>query len=153
MIGGGGSDGVALNTGGRYDSVADTWTATSTNSAPDSRSYHTAVWTGDEMIVWGGGYFDPNNYVFVPFNTGGRYDPSTDNWRVTNLTGAPDPRDSHTAVWTGNELIVWGGFGLGALNTGGRYCAQFGPTPTPTPISRVTPRPRPTPHVRPSPPS
>ena len=32
----------------------DTWTATSTTSAPDGRYDHTAVWTGSEMIVWGG---------------------------------------------------------------------------------------------------
>ncbi len=110
----------ALNTGGRYDPAADSWTATSTTNAPDGRFYHTAVWTGNEMIVWGGAYVDPNN-LFVPFNTGGRYNPVADNWTATNLTGAPDARDTHTAVWTGNEMIVWGGSGL---NTGGRYCAQ-----------------------------
>src|SRR5437879_3931108 len=32
----------------------DTWTATSTTNAPDAREQHTAVWTGSEMIVWGG---------------------------------------------------------------------------------------------------
>src|SRR6266481_7535256 len=32
----------------------DTWTATSTTSAPAARDNHTAVWTGSEMIVWGG---------------------------------------------------------------------------------------------------
>src|SRR4029077_17971043 len=97
-----------------------------------------------------GDYFDPINFVFIPFNTGGGYDPITDNWRATSLTNAPDARDSHTAVWTGSEMIVWGGFGLGDLNTGARYCAQFGPTPTPAPTRRVTPRPRPAPRVRPS---
>ena len=31
-------------------------------------------------------------------------------------------RMSHTAVWTGNEMIVWGGNGdSGVLDTGGRY--------------------------------
>ena len=32
----------------------DTWTPTSTTNAPSGREYHTAVWTGSEMIVWGG---------------------------------------------------------------------------------------------------
>ena len=32
----------------------DTWTATSTTNAPAARAGHTAVWTGSEMIVWGG---------------------------------------------------------------------------------------------------
>src|SRR5206468_4351867 len=33
----------------------DTWTATTTTNAPSARSYPTAIWTGSEMIVWGGG--------------------------------------------------------------------------------------------------
>jgi hypothetical protein len=32
----------------------DTWTATNTINAPTARFDHTAVWTGSEMIVWGG---------------------------------------------------------------------------------------------------
>jgi hypothetical protein len=36
-----------LNTGGKYNPVADSWTATSTINAPDSRELRTAVWTGD----------------------------------------------------------------------------------------------------------
>ena len=48
-----------LDSGGRYDPAADSWTATSTTNAPDGRFYHTAVWTGNEMIIWGGAYFDP----------------------------------------------------------------------------------------------
>src|SRR5213083_676811 len=32
----------------------DTWTATSTTDAPSARVGHAAVWTGSEMIVWGG---------------------------------------------------------------------------------------------------
>ena len=34
--------------------IDDTWTATSTTNAPAARFDHTAVWTGSEMIVWGG---------------------------------------------------------------------------------------------------
>ena len=33
--------------------IDDTWATTSIN-APAGRSLHTAVWTGSEMIVWGG---------------------------------------------------------------------------------------------------
>jgi N-acetylneuraminic acid mutarotase len=95
----------------------DTWTDTSTANAPSGRINHTAVWTGSEMIVWGGeaGF---GNYL----NTGGRYDPSTDSWAATSTTNAPSPRSSHTAIWTGNEMIIWGGNpGTGYLNTGGKY--------------------------------
>ena len=43
-----------LNTGGRYNPNANSWTPTSTTNVPDRRTGHTAVWTGSEMIVWGG---------------------------------------------------------------------------------------------------
>src|SRR5437667_7515711 len=33
----------------------DMWTPTSTTNAPSGRDVHTAIWTGSEMIVWGGG--------------------------------------------------------------------------------------------------
>jgi hypothetical protein len=46
--------------------IDDTWTATSLASAPFPRYFHTAVWTGSEMIVWGG-TDDTSN-----FNSGGR---------------------------------------------------------------------------------
>ena len=94
----------------------DTWTATSTFNAPDARINHTAVWTGSEMIVWGG--IGDGMYL----NTGGRYNPATDNWAPTSRANAPEARVGHTAVWTGSEMIVWGGTpGAGFLNTGGRY--------------------------------
>jgi N-acetylneuraminic acid mutarotase len=97
------------------DCVDDTWTATSTANAPSPRYFPRAVWTGSEMIVWGG--FDAGGEV----NTGGRYTPSTDSWTATSITNAPSSRYLHTAVWTGSEMIVWGGYGFGILNTGGRY--------------------------------
>src|SRR5207249_3241650 len=115
--GGVGSSGY-LNTGRKYTPGTDSSTATSTTNAAARREAHTAVWTGSEMIVWGG-----YNSSFL--NTGGRYDPGTDSWTATSSTGAPAGREFHTAVWTGSQMIVWGGFGgTGYLNTGGRYCAQ-----------------------------
>ena len=117
MIVWGGYGGAAnvLNTGRRYNPIADTWTATSTTSAPSARSNHTAVWTGTEMIVWGGN--DGSNYL----STGGRYNPATDTWTATTTTNAPSGRANYTAVWTGTEMIVWGGYDGGYFNTGGRY--------------------------------
>ncbi len=94
--------------------IDDTWTTTSTTNAPNGRSNQTAVWTGSEMIVWGG-------FAGGFLNTGGRYDPSTDSWSATNTSNAPTARLVHTAVWTGTEMIVWGGVTGNALNTGGRY--------------------------------
>src|ERR1051326_916360 len=102
----GGSDISPVNTGGRYDPATDTWTATTTSNAPAARAVHTGVWTGNQMIIWGGATGDFVNYV----NTGGRYDPGTDTWTTTTTTNAPQARYFHSAVWTGNEMIVWGGW-------------------------------------------
>ena len=73
---------IYFDTGGRYNPNTNIWTTTSTTNAPTARSGHTAVWTGSEMIVWGGhGDFDLLGYYF---NTGGRYDPGTDSWTATS---------------------------------------------------------------------
>jgi N-acetylneuraminic acid mutarotase len=136
------------NTGGRYDPSTDGWMGTSIGTAPSPRDSHTAVWTGSEMIVWGGLFGPP----YVDFNTGGRYNPGIDSWIATSIANAPFPRNSHTAVWTGSEMIVWGGYNFPDdlyFNTGGRYCAASAPTPTPTPTP--TPRVSPTPRLRPTP--
>jgi len=142
--------GFPTNTGGRFNPTTNSWTATTLTNAPSARQIHTAVWTGSEDVVWGG----IEESLEYPI-TGGRYNPDTNGWIATSTTNAPSGRISHTALWTGSEMVVWGGDNGAQLNTGGRYCAQGGPTPTPnptaTPTPRVTPlqRPRPTPAPRP----
>jgi N-acetylneuraminic acid mutarotase len=110
-----------LDTGGRYNPGTDSWTPTATRiNLPSGREGHTAVWTGSQMIIWGGAYHGVGPPVY--FNTGGRYDPSTNSWTSTNIFSAPSGREFHTAVWTDNEMIIWGGESFGSyLNTGGRY--------------------------------
>ncbi len=95
-------------------SAQDSWTATSRTGAPTARTYHTAVWTGSKMVVWGG-----QGAASTRFNTGGVYDPAANVWTATSTTGAPTARNDHTAVWTGSKMIVWGGFSGDA--TGGIY--------------------------------
>jgi hypothetical protein len=99
------------------DCIDGAWTATTLFNAPDARESRPSVWTGVEMIIWGG----VNSHGSL--NTGGRYNPSTDTWTATSTSNAPIGRGSHTAVWTGIEMIVWGGYNnpAGELNTGGRY--------------------------------
>ncbi|HEX4825347.1 MAG TPA: MopE-related protein [Candidatus Polarisedimenticolaceae bacterium] len=112
-----------MNSGARYSPATDSWQPVSTGSnTPTERHRHTAVWTGTEMIVWGGYVYDPY-YGNVYLNTGGRYDPATDTWQpVSNGPNTPSSRYRHTAVWTGREMIVWGGDHVGTpLNTGGKY--------------------------------
>jgi hypothetical protein len=121
MIVWGGSDGTnALQSGGRYNPGTDSWIATTISNAPNPRESHTAVWTGGQMIVWGGSYSDGSNRFYL--NDGAKYNPGNDSWTEISLTGAPSGRELHTAVWSGSEMIVWGGNnGDNYLNTGGRY--------------------------------
>ena len=93
-----------LNTGGKYNPGTNSWTAASTTHAPTARDTHGAVWTGSEMIVWGGA--GASGYL----NTGGRYDAITNVWTETNTANAPSARTVHDPVWTGSEMIVWGGY-------------------------------------------
>ncbi|MBI3879237.1 MAG: hypothetical protein HY301_04135 [Verrucomicrobia bacterium] len=97
--------------------TSDSWLQRTTVPSPVSRYSHTAVWTGGEVIVWGG--FNGSAYL----NDGGRYNPAADTWTPVTTVGAPSVRDSHTAVWTGSEMIVWGGETNtpGVFNDGGRY--------------------------------
>ena len=125
IVWGGVSGSATVNTGSRYDPSTDRWTATSVGAGvPSPRGLHKAVWTGTEMIIWGGDAYAGH---FTTLNTGGRYNPATNTWTATSVgAGVPASRSEHTAVWTGTEMIVWGGanfnlFSSGTLNTGGRY--------------------------------
>ena len=109
-------EGFPLNTGGRYDPSTDTWRETSTKNAPSPRQqWHNAIWTGKEMIIWGGGEREASQDV------GWKYDPSTDTWKEipTSFSGGI----ATIAVWADTEMIIWdeGEDGRIHLNTGGRY--------------------------------
>ena len=98
----------ALNTGGRYDPSTDTWLPTSTTGAPSGRASHTAVWSGSEMLVWGGGYVVYQG-EYDNQGDGAKYNPLTDTWTPIAINNAPDARGFQTAIWTGNRMIIWGG--------------------------------------------
>ena len=124
--GGEGSAGI-LNTGSRYNPATDSWTPTGANNAPTARSGHTAVWTGSQMIVWGGGS-----------NTGGKYDPGTNSWTATSIINAPLGGYDYSSIWTGGEMIVWGGGdGSGSFGNGGWRYNPVTDTWTPTSTNNV----------------
>jgi N-acetylneuraminic acid mutarotase len=81
-----------------------------------ARRDHVAVWTGIEMLVWGG------RNEFDQMNDGAAYDPSTDKWRQLNGRHGLGNRSGHTAVWTGSNMLVWGGMGIdGKFGDGAAY--------------------------------
>src|SRR5438034_8884498 len=82
IVWGGFNGSSVLNTGGRYNPGTDSWTATSTTSAPAARVFHTAVWTGSEMIVWAALTSSSAS------NTGARYTPTTTTPPPTTTTAA-----------------------------------------------------------------
>jgi hypothetical protein len=85
----------------------------------EARSGHTVVWTGREVIAWGGWRDD---LASVAFGDGAAYDPAAGTWRT--IAAAPiEGRGYHVAAWTGTEMIVVGGqaTGLVGVATGAAY--------------------------------
>lgn len=89
------------------------------------RRGHRAVWTGTEMIVWGGSAVQTTPEPPEYFADGAAYDPETNSWRVI----APSPltaRSDHYAAWTGSEMLIVGGSfganpGIGFRDDGAAY--------------------------------
>ncbi|MDQ1506618.1 MAG: hypothetical protein QOD57_4345 [Actinomycetota bacterium] len=113
----------------RYDPVGDRWsTLAPYPSAARSLADQPAVWTGQRLLAWG----TPNDVeVADGASTGagsageesdsgsggdgppppagaGMYDPVADRWQAV-AAGPLSGRVFHTAVWTGQEMLVWGG--------------------------------------------
>ena len=121
--GGDGGSGAGLPTGEL------TWNALEMSGAPSARYAHSAVWTGSEMIIWGGATAEKPSATA----SGAIYDPQAKSWRPTSTAGAPAARSGHTAVWTGSRMIVWGGYGeLDYVADGAAYDPE---TDTWTPIA------------------
>jgi hypothetical protein len=111
---------VYLQTGGRFSPASGAWTAMSTNGAPSGRSDHTALWAGSRFIVWGG-YYPPSQSIL---SDGRQYNVTSNAWAPISSSGAPSARYLHSAVWTGSQMIIWGGFdGTAFLKSGARYTA------------------------------
>lgn len=65
------------------------------------RTFPAAVWTGTELLVWGGEVVSELEWS----NAGGAYNPTTRSWRP--LAPSPLPAMSeHSAVWTGTEMLI-----------------------------------------------
>ena len=115
---------VSVGTGGRYHLVSDSWTPTSALNAPSARNGHSAVWAGTEMIIWGGVSYSNLAGTFggTYLSTGARYNPASNTWTPLSMNGAPTARCYHFAVWTGSQMLVWGGANAqGGTATGGLY--------------------------------
>ena len=122
IIWGGSSNGNALNTGKLFDLQTNSWQDMTTTNAPISRYSNTAVWAKDKMIVWGGFVLGSTGVT----NSGGIYDPVTNNWIAMNVQNAPTNRASNSMIWAENKLLIWGGLikvgnNFVPTNDGGTY--------------------------------
>jgi N-acetylneuraminic acid mutarotase len=106
-------NGFTPGTGGRYNPATDSWKPVTQTNAAYNTYGHSAIWTGTEMIVFGGVSSSP---------VAKRYKPATDTWKDATAVNDPGHRDHHGAVWTGTEMVIWGGsIDAGRNPTGGRY--------------------------------
>ena len=131
------------NDGGRYRPASDIWETLYASWWDSARmSYphllglggHSAIWTGEQMLIWGGEY--AASPLPAPINRGWTYSPASDTWQIMgpaptvddsyNLiadAAAPQGRSGHSAVWTGTQMLIWGGIDATGqpLSDGGRY--------------------------------
>ena len=95
------------------DAIPAGWRWKPTGPLP-GRHGHVAVWTGSEVVLWGG-----ERPGRAP--QGAAYDPERDTWR--RLARSPlENRSGAAAAWSGSEVLIWGGMnGGGLLDDGAAY--------------------------------
>ena len=121
-----------------YDPSADKWTAWPRSPIPGTSEDrfspgYTAVWADGELVVWGGdrphvsepcthegdrAFGSCGSRPYGP--EGAIFDPDARAWRVI----APSPigrRRAVSAVWTGTDVILFGGFDPEFRNAGQNY--------------------------------
>jgi hypothetical protein len=110
-------DGRPRADGAAYDPSSDSWRLIS--AAPiDGRFFHSAVWTGTEMLIWSGSEGDSQGDWPNDPGDGTAYDPASDTWRT--VPAAPfEGLTGHSAIWSGDAMIIWGGGPAGPIRLAG----------------------------------
>jgi hypothetical protein len=104
---------VSISTADCAEDPNGIWHSISSVGAPEPYADSQGIWTGTEVIIWGG-----------RAASSARYDPARDSWSPMSTVEAPSPRSRADVFWTGSELLVWGGNSLaggGITNNGARY--------------------------------
>lgn len=92
-------------------SLADTYFKIEPNEIVRNRRGATSVSIGNKMIVWGG-LADVVNGDVTTYERkadGAVYDFDTKKWTYIPAPADLTPRDDHTAVAVGKEMLIWGG--------------------------------------------
>jgi hypothetical protein len=123
MIVWGGVDGSGttyFDDGAAYDPLTNSWSLLPAVPAGISgRDAHVSVWTGAELVIWGGQNASPNNLA-----DGVAYSPATNTWRklASSALGGRAWAGAVLARSTG-EVVVWGGRTTTEQNDGAAYLA------------------------------
>jgi hypothetical protein len=107
-----------------YDPAGNRWSAVTPFPAADGRvtSDYAMAWTGRQLLVWGSPAESPEESPEAGTSEAGTseagttpggvdgfgYDPAGNGWQKF-AAGPLSRRNYHTAVWTGQEMLVWGG--------------------------------------------
>ncbi|SDD86537.1 Kelch repeat-containing protein [Aquimonas voraii] len=97
---------ISARTAGDGSSTGvETWISDADDGGPMApRAFALSAWNGSELFLFGGR--GPRNTTRAD---GGLYTPAIDHWRWVSPVGAPGPRESGVAVWTGSRFLVFGG--------------------------------------------
>jgi len=98
----GGTDpsGTPLYDGAIYDTQTGSWGPMNLTNAPSSLTNYEMLGWDENMLVYG---LATGNGV-----EGAIYDVDTDSWTTMSVAGAPE-RFGFSLVWTGTEVVLWGG--------------------------------------------
>lgn len=111
----GGFDGQKAHGDGAVWSAAEGWRAMA-DSPLAARAGASWAWTGDQLLIWGGGTGGgPIGGEETVLDDGAAYDPETDSWTAMADSPLQGRRDVN-GVWTGDELIIAGGYGGAIVN-------------------------------------
>ncbi len=90
-----------------YYPATNTWTTMTTPPAfVQSVNSPSLVWTGSDVIVYGGALNGVDNYS----NQALKYNPTSNTWTELATLNKPSPRFSYSIKYGGDKLFIWGGF-------------------------------------------
>ena len=101
--------GALLADGALWDSTTSKWTYLDAAGAPPARFDASAVWAGDELVVFGGSGSQGT------LASGAAWSLSTRKWRTLPSQSSTGARNGALAAWTGSHLLIFGGLSSGGI--------------------------------------
>lgn len=110
-----------------YDPSLNTWTTLATNNF-DWISHYRAIWTGTDLIYYGGCSICLNDYNYA--EDFGKYNLGTNTWTQIVPSYTNYTKTGHSVIWTGTKMIEYGGGkpGIETSRSGGIYDPANGTT-------------------------